>query len=1285
MAEETTKIIRIVVDASRAVDGGRAAQRALEEIEKQTGTMAQAMDKLQSSVGNVGNLLKAHLALAATEAVGRLVELGRQAFEAAAGMGELAEKVGLTMRELQALQFVGVQNGATLDDITTAATKFSTKMGEAAEGSKDVIEALKGLGVQNLDVNGKLRANADLMAEVARKIIDIEDPARRSAAQVAFFGKSGTTMAASLQEIAKGLGAVSQEAQKFGAIISDDAIKTLDGLSDAMDRGKLRTRAFLAEGLAAIVEWVDRNKDKLFNAGNAVTGGLLGALFNTDQMAKDFDKFTTFLGNMQDSVRTALDGMVAAGAGFVAAFLQVFRALPDQLGKLMVDGMNNMLDGLSAGLTKLNSGLADSWIGRQIGMTGGGVSLGHVTGGGASLTDYADSINDAGIGAQAAFLKKYGRDYAGDRARQRTLTGQAGMAADEAAARRGSGSLPANLLTGLNSTGGGTSAATGSGAAAEAQAEKLRKLMDTLNAAVTAQDAMTAAARRGDIAFQEQQAAAEATAKAIDFFGGKVSAADPKVKALAETLQKPIFEKMQGTAAQAFVVATTELEKQNELLAAQNSLMNEAPEIQAREIALIKAKNEAQKAGIKDGSEDLENRRKAIEQNETLKLQAEQMKAANELWTAPLKQALQNIQTAGADAFEQILENGKLSAQSLGEVFSKILRRMAAEFLALATIRPVMSLVVEAIGPGGIGAIGGNTASQLGFPTGAGGASGGGGLSSIFGGGGLSSIFSGGGASGGGGWLGRQFSGISSFLSQPIYGGMGSAGLTGSPYYGPPSPSAGMFSGSGPSFGQGIGAAASIGMGAYNLLKGGQSTAGTIGSVGQMVGGAITFLPIPGAQIVGPAISLLSSIIPGLFGGDGPKIPPQPALQYSMGNFYSGGGSGYTYGGDGGGQSIGTNLLKSFRAAGLSIVPGNLYGGELAGGVDHTLKGGQWSDRPYTQTGLITPGGALERLTYNDASMNSQQAGEFLLAQVFKANVMRGGVSGAGAGLKAGLDKINPTTAEDLDRVVSLGTAYDRLGKAINPAKDAIDKISASFDDMKSFATEAGLSLDPINAELKKQSARSAQDFIDAMLDPLAVQMRALNDERASALESAQYIKDNFESVHVDMDRIATYYTNKEAALRDQFYQGGVANLQALIDKLTYGDLANASPTLQLSGTRASYEAALAQARAGDASAITNLSGYAENYLGVARQSFASSPEYQALVEQIRAAAQEVLTAAGGGGSTATGVSSPQQTANDQRIAQLTAMVQDLGSQVASRDARVDQLVDLMQRIATNR
>jgi hypothetical protein len=629
---------------------------------------------------------------------------------------------------------------------------------------------------------------------------------------------------------------------------------------------------------------------------------------------------------------------------------------------------------------------------------------------------------------------------------------------------------------------------------------------------------------------------------------------------------------------------------------------------------------------------------------------------------------------------------------------------MAAEFLALATIRPVLSLAVDVIGPRGLGLIGGNGAAQLGFPVGAGGPAGAG--SSGAGGIGLPNVnglFGGGGSS----WLGS----FGTWLNTPFTGGMAGVANLPSGVMGPaPNTAVGGLSGmGGASAFTPLGTAASlggIGMGIYSLASGGGSTSSIISGASGIIGGglglaAMAFPALAGTLgPIGIGVGLLGAILPSLLGGGGPKIPPAPAFQYSGGSFIGTASGGFRSIGDnalGGGvdliseaTSISQQVSKMFRSAGLTTVPGQLIGGHVSAGQDARWDGRSWQPHPFTNAGLKLPGGSTEYFTNQDTSRDLQAASDYVAAQVFRANVLRGGVTGAGPGLRAGVERINPQTTEALQSVIALGTAYDRLGKAANPAKDALDKISASFDDLKSFATQAGLSLDPINAELAKQSKRSAQDFIDAMLDPLAVQMRALDDERSAALESARYIRDNITGVYVDLDRITDFYGKKRLALEDQFYGGAITNLQALIDRATYGDLANATPTLQLSGARSAYQEAYRQARAGDATAIGNLSGYAETYLSAGQSYFASGPEYEALKAEIVAALREVQVSLGVGGSSSGGSSAATGT-NDAMLAQLNNENSDLREALTESNRqsqklmqRVQDLIDIQQRVAAN-
>jgi hypothetical protein len=275
-----------------------------------------------------------------------------------------------------------------------------------------------------------------------------------------------------------------------------------------------------------------------------------------------------------------------------------------------------------------------------------------------------------------------------------------------------------------------------------------------------------------------------------------------------------------------FNIETSSLQKANELLAAENRLIDQSTETRAVVIAQIRLKQELELKGIGVATEAeraaIAARGEAIEQNERLKGQAEELKRANELWTEPLKQAFRNIQTAGADAWDRILQSGQVSFQALGDIFKTTIRRMVAEFLALATIRPLMSVVVQ--GLGSLGVVSPAVAQQMGFGssvTGSGSVGGGGiampSADSIGGG----SLFSGLGLGGLGDWLNTPFTG-------PY------AGISPSAMQGVPTLSPSMWNPSTWSITplQGIGAAAGIGMGAYQLANS-RSTGQTIAGIRQ--------------------------------------------------------------------------------------------------------------------------------------------------------------------------------------------------------------------------------------------------------------------------------------------------------------------------------------------------------------------------------------------------------------------------------------------------------------------
>lgn len=1227
MAEET-RIIRIVVDSSKAVDGSAAATRAMEKLERSVGSMDVTLGRMEKGLASLGGMVKAQLALAIAELGARFIQMGKDAFSAASGLDELAEQSGVTARGLQALQYSAVQNGLKMEQLETSISKFSQKMGEAAGGSKEMIEALDNIGVKILGANGKLRDNEAILTDVARAIVGIDDPAKRAAAAVDFFGKAGTRMLPLLTELAKGVDSLAASADRSSAMISDSTIKRLDAVADRLERSKLEWRAFFAENIADAIGWLDKVDAAFKNSADA-TGAWL------KQQAAAVGGWLTPM----------VDSFNIAGVRASAMFLEAFRALPEQLGKLFADAMNSAIGAVEYGMNAINRGIEEKapWLG----IKGNAITLPRVEGGGASLGDYTGRIAAAGDAAatamQAAQLAARERND-----RQALINRQAGMEGDENSARIG-------RLGGVSGPGISNPIVKGAG---QGEADKIAKLVRDAGRDVAAATAYAEASERGARAVAELEMHFKALKSAQDAYGATADKNKDQVAALTAKIEEQLKATERLKNLKDFNLGTEELEKANVLLEAENGLINASVEVRARELAIIKLKQEVQAKGLDENNAAekvaIDRRGEAITQNERLKAQGEELKKANELWTAPLKSALESIQRVGADAFEQMLTNGNFTFQSLGDTFKKIVIRMAAEFMALATIRPVMSVLVNAVAPGMASTLGFGGGGSTGFP-------------------GLGGVSIPGGGSGGGlgsanlpSWLGGGS--ISDFFGQTLYGG--------SPIAGPLQPGAASLGTSGGvTLGGALGGIGSIAGGAYSLANAKGNTAKTIGGIGQMAGGVM--MMIPGMQVPGMIVSTLSTILPGLFGGgDEYQWAPLAGANVAY-NWNSATGS---YGTADTQQLGGKSIASQF-----SSVPTTLEGlyKRTGGKVNPAMafNASIWNNQREGKTSayVISPTQGSNQI--GETSGDPSALISRMIGNVFTNMVTNGGLDGVSETLKKALRTREAYSVEEATALVELTTAYDNFGKGVNSAKPALDEITARFEKMTATAKLYGIALAPIEAEQAKQTKRTAQDFIDAMLDPLAVQMRALEDQRKDSLASAEYIRDNVEGVYVDIAKITEYWTNKRLDLETQYQQQSVGNLQALIRRLTYGDLAAATPTTTLAGTRGTYEATLAQARAGGSTARDNLAGFAETYAGAVRVSFASTAEGQALIDQIRRDLLEVVGSVAGGASQATGGSNDNAQSNA-LAGQFSELMGAFRSSQESNQRLQDQVAALTAQLA---
>jgi hypothetical protein len=1235
--ERYTALRRAGVSAASAEGQAiTASVRALQAQKAALGDNATAVEKFRTGWEKVRGVLEVIGVIALAD---RLIEMGKSAFEAAAGLDELAQQNGVSARALQGMQFAAVQAGVGLDNLSVGLTKFSGNIGKAADGNKEMIDSLNSLGVKILDASGKLRPNEAILTDLAKAITGIEDPARRTAAEMDFFGKSGAKLETMLGTLAQGYDAAAQEAEKFHAMIGPDVIERLDKQADAFDRNKLVMRAFFAEAIAGGLDWLDRQK----------------AAF--DQASLDANKWlksvaASFSSWLTDTLEPWADGIALGAVRASAMFIEAWKQLPSALGNLFTDGMNAAIAAVEKGLNWITGKIAAAapWLG----VTGGDITISRLPGGGGSQNPMAD-ISGAGDRAVAAALAE--RQAAQNEVRQAAAE-QARIAA--MGADLINGSVPRSANGNVSAPSGASNpAAKTSG---ETPEDKYKALEKQLLNTKAAQDAMTAAAAQGEQAFEAQKASVDAQNKVLEIFKTQLADTDPRLTRIRDLM----VSIAQGKVAEAFSVATTELQKQNVILEAQIRLRNEAPEVQAREIALIKAQQEAEKGGTAITAEAIDARRQAIEQNETLKQQQDDLNKAQELWTTPLKQGLANIQTSAADAFESILDSGNISFQSLGDAFVKTIKRMAAEFLALATVRPVLSVLVQGLGD--MGLVSPATQRAMGFGGEGGGISGGGG-SSIFG-----------GSSGGGGGLGSIFGsgGLGGFLSQPIMpgsydsidqflsGGGTPAGLGGT------------------TWGQGLGALGGAASGIYQLASGGGSTSSTISGIGSLVGAAASFIPGIG-PILGPIIGLASGLFGGLFGGAPAKPPVTPTVMTGGGFSYSGGH--YTSGGGMDTSSIAATVQSLFDMTRASIVEGKVYGAQIGHGTNN-----QYDDKkPYFNADLMDPNGGSTRIITGNTELNAQQVGDYVAAKVFQATALNGGLTGLSPTLLKALQG-NNNSVDEVKTNITNSQAFDDLVKGDNltNAEKALRSIDDSFSSIDSWAKQLGIDTTALDAAKQKQIDQVGEDFqhtINAALDPVGTAMADFVKQREADARELAYINDNIKDVTIDAAKFQQYEALQESNLKKQLYGDAVSTLQAAIDQMTTGNLANLSPTGQLNALQATYAATLAQSQAGDPTAIARLASDATNYTTSAQQSFTSGPQYQAILNQVRRDLGDIQASIDT--PTPTPGALPDQTQATQAVlaanSNQAALIQQQSQQIAMLLDKITALTSQMQRIAVNR
>lgn len=228
LAQMQSELAGVVAEEQNVVETTAETSEAFDEAGTNT-------ESFSSKVSNAVSTISAFSA--AIETVGS--EIGGLASDAASFADDLltqSQITGLSTQTLQELGYASAFVDVEVTTMTSAMTKMIRNMSDAQNGSETAAAKFRALGVSITDGSGHLKTSEQMFYEVIDALGEMSNETERDAASMEIFGRSAQQLNPLIEAGSGRLAELKQEAHDTGNVLSDDAVRSLGELMDALDR-----------------------------------------------------------------------------------------------------------------------------------------------------------------------------------------------------------------------------------------------------------------------------------------------------------------------------------------------------------------------------------------------------------------------------------------------------------------------------------------------------------------------------------------------------------------------------------------------------------------------------------------------------------------------------------------------------------------------------------------------------------------------------------------------------------------------------------------------------------------------------------------------------------------------------------------------------------------------------------------------------------------------------------------------------------------------------------------
>lgn len=293
----------------------------LDKTGKDADSAGGKFEKLGSVVKGVGAAMGVAFAAIGTAAIGAGKALVDMTVEAAAYADEMLTQstiTGMSVESLQAYSYAADLVDVSMETLTGSMAKQVKSMSNARDGSAKFADAYAKLGISVADSNGQLRDSETVYWETIDALGKISNETERDALAMQIFGKSAQELNPLIAQGSAGIAALTEEAKRMGAVLSEESIEKLGAFDDSVQRLKQGSEAAQRVIGTVLLPQLQTLADDGVSLLGDFTSGLVEA-------GDDFDKISEVIGStvggLVDMIMENLPRIIQVGMDIVMAIV----------------------------------------------------------------------------------------------------------------------------------------------------------------------------------------------------------------------------------------------------------------------------------------------------------------------------------------------------------------------------------------------------------------------------------------------------------------------------------------------------------------------------------------------------------------------------------------------------------------------------------------------------------------------------------------------------------------------------------------------------------------------------------------------------------------------------------------------------------------------------------------------------------------------------------------------------------------------------------------------------